>query len=119
MKSFWNGIYNAYMTGSDGQGFAMFVFLNGVLAGSDAMGTLFDGTYEEDESGTIRGTVRTKIPGGGTVIQGATAGSGGLLYDVPIEFRPADLDSEFITIPTALGPVNLRLEKIRDLGEQH
>lgn len=117
MTSFWNGIYNAYMTGSDGQGFAMFVFLDGVIAGSDAMGTMFDGTYSEDDSGTLTGTVRAKIPGGSTVIQGATAGAGGLMYDVPIQLRPADLEAEFTTIPTMLGPVNLKLEKIRNLGD--
>jgi hypothetical protein len=115
MSNSWNGIYSAYMTAADGQGFAMLVFLDGVVSGTDAMGTLFDGSYEEDGSGTISGSIRVSIPGGGTVIQGASAGPAGILYDVPIRVSLKDLEADFIPISTPLGPVNLRLEKIREL----
>ncbi|HEX8645157.1 MAG TPA: hypothetical protein VF702_14705 [Allosphingosinicella sp.] len=118
MSSPWNGIYNAYMTGAEGQGFAMLVFLDGVIAGSDAQGTLFDGTYEEDAEGMLTGVVRTTVSGGESVIQGTTAGPAGLFYDVAIQVKLADLAADFIQIPTPLGPVNVKLEKIRPLGEQ-
>jgi hypothetical protein len=112
----WDGIYSAYMTGAEGQGFAMLVFHQGIVAGTDALGTLFDGEYKEDEAGTLAGIVRVSIPGGGTVIQGASAGPAGLRYDVSIRLTQDDLEAPFIEIPTPLGAVNLKLEKVRSLG---
>jgi hypothetical protein len=88
----------------------------GAVSGTDAAGTLFDGSYEEADDGTITGLVRVSIPAGGTVIQGASAGPAGILYDVAIRLTLADLEADFIPIPTPIGPVNMKLEKIRSLG---
>lgn len=111
----WDGIYSAYMTGVDGQGFAMLVFQNGILTGADPMGVRFDGIYDQDDDGVLTGSVRVTVPAGGTVIQGTSAGPAGLHYDVPLILRPEDAAADFISITTPLGVVNLRLEKLRSL----
>jgi hypothetical protein len=110
-----DGIYAAYMTGSDGQGFGMFVFLGGVLSGADPLGVRFDGDYAEASDGSVTGTVTVTVPPDGTVIQGVSTGSSSMTYQVPLS-----LGADFATVPyfslvTPLGTVNIKLEKLKDL----
>jgi hypothetical protein len=58
-----NGFYAVYYTGKAGSGFAIVVFKDGIIAGADASGGLYDGTYTISEDkhileGTITMTVR-------------------------------------------------------------
>jgi hypothetical protein len=112
----WEGIYAGYMSGSDGQGFALFIFSDGIIAGSDPLGVNFDGTYELMDDGSLKGSVTVSVPSGGTVIQGASAGPAGLKYTVPVAFAADALTADFIELETPLGPVNLRMKKLRELG---
>lgn len=115
--TFSDGFYSAYMTGTDGEGYALLVFKDGKIVGADPLGVIFDGTYtpREDNSGWD-GQVHVKAPAGGTLIQGVNSGSTGINYTVPITL-PKDFSQQpFIHINTPLGPVNVRLSKIRDLG---
>lgn len=112
----WEGFYASFMSGSDGQGFAMFIFADGVIAGADPLGVKFDGTYETLGDGSLAGTVTVTVPPGGTVIQGASAGPAGLRYEVPIAFAPNAFALDFVKLDTPLGPVNLRMAKLRELG---
>lgn len=111
----WDGIYAAYMTGSEGQGFAMFVFKDGAIAGTDAVGVTFDGDYTCNNDGDLLGEVRVNIPPNGTVIQGLSTGAEGFKYVVPLSLNLADVDKPYITMDTPLGAVNLKLEKLRAL----
>jgi hypothetical protein len=112
----WEGFYAGYMSSSDGQGFAMFVFSNGVIAGADPLGVEFDGHYETSEDGSILGRVSVRVPAGGTVIQGASAGPSGMTYDVPIAFPAGAFEADFVKLDTPLGPVNLRMKRLRGPG---
>lgn len=116
MTDAWEGFYASYMSGSDGQGFGIFIFANGAIAGADPLGVKFDGRYETSQDGALAGTVTVTVPPGGSVIQGATAGPSGMQYDVPIAFAPNALALDFLNLETPLGPVNLRMVKLRELG---
>jgi hypothetical protein len=110
-----DGIYAAYMTGTDGQGFGMFVFHNGILSGADPLGVRFDGMYESTEDGKILATIKVTVPPEGTVVQGVSVGSSPLTYEVPLLLE-ADLESMGVfRLDTPLGPVNVKLEKLRGL----
>jgi hypothetical protein len=108
------GIYAGYMTGEEGNGFSMFTFLNGIVSGADPLGVTFDGTYEADENG-YRVDVKVSVPSGGTVIQGASAGPHGLSYNVGLRLPWNFARNDFTRIDTPMGPVNLRLKKLRSL----
>lgn len=108
-----DGIYAAFMTGTEGQGFGMFAFLNGQIFGADPLGVRFGGTYSVGEDNRITGTVRVEVPPNGTVIQGVSTGNTGFAYEVPIEFSSDFADIPFIAINTPLGPINVKLEKLR------
>lgn len=115
MPMSWEGFYSGYMSGSDGQGFAMFIFANGAIAGADPLGVKFDGNYEIQADGSLAGKVTVSVPAGGTVIQGASAGPAGIKYEVVISFSPNAFVLDFVKLETPLGPVNLRLVKLREL----
>lgn len=110
-----DGIYAAYMTGTDGQGFGLFVFHAGILSGADPLGVKFDGTYEPINDGKIAGTVKVTVPPEATVVQGVSVGSSPLSYEVPL-LLGADLEAMGVfRLDTPLGPVNVKLEKLRGL----
>jgi len=112
----WDGFYASFMSGSEGQGFAMFVFANGRIVGADPLGTQFDGSYESKNDGGIKGSITVRVPSGQMVVQGASAGPTGMSYEVGIDFEPSAFDLDFIQLPTPLGPVNVKMQKLRDLG---
>lgn len=110
------GIYAGYMTGAEGNGFSMFVFINGIVSGVDPLGVKFDGTYCAKEH-HYDAAIKVTVPSGGMVIQGASAGSAGMTYTVTIKLEPNFAQLDHIRIDTPLGPANLRLRKLRGLGE--
>lgn len=109
----WDGFFAVYMTGVAGQGFAMFVIAKGKISGADPLGVLFDGTYDESITDKLVGNINVSVPPGDTVIQGASAGPSGLVYNVPVSFTGNPMMSEFSRVETPLGPVNYRLKKVR------
>ncbi|MEH3157565.1 MAG: hypothetical protein PGN08_00815 [Sphingomonas taxi] len=108
------GIYAGYMTGSEGSGFSMFVFLDGVVTGIDPLGVKFDGSYCTN-GGTFEIDIKVTVPSGGTVIQGASAGSSGIVHNVKTSIDLNAAENGFVRIDTPIGPVNLRLQKLRDI----
>ena len=108
-----NGFYSAFMSGEEGEGYALLVFKDGIIAGADPLGVIFDGTYSAGGDGGWSGAVVVKAPAGGTLIQGVTPGPSGLVYSVPITL-PADFQTQpYIFIDTPLGPVNVKLTWLR------
>ncbi|MBC2777296.1 hypothetical protein [Parasphingopyxis marina] len=114
----WEGIYAAYMTASEGQGFSMFVFMGGRIVGADPFGVVYDGSYQTQKDGNLVGQVTVTVPPGVLVIQGATPGPDGMTYQVPLNFETDALGLDYITLETPLGPVNLRMTKIRELERE-
>lgn len=113
MKSV-DGFYSAFMSGMDGQGYALLVLRRGKIVGADPLGVTFDGNFTAEPDGGWSGEVLVKAPAGGTLIQGVSTGPSGLSYSVPVRF-PSNFDKQpFIHIETPLGPVNVKLTKIRD-----
>lgn len=112
--SFSDGFYSAFMTGADGQGYALLVFREGNIIGADPLGVTFDGTFGPEPNGDgWSGEVHVKAPAGGTLIQGVSTGPSGLSYSVPIRLPVDFAERPFIHIETPLGPVNVKLTKIR------
>ena len=111
------GFYAAYMTGVEGQGFAMLASAKGKIVGVDPLGVQFDGIYTvSSDGGSIAGEVTVSVPSGGVVIQGASAGPAGITYVVPITIPIAIEAHGFFSLDTPLGPVNIKLKRLRDLG---
>jgi hypothetical protein len=111
----WDGIYIAYMTGAEGQGIAMYLFQNGKITGADPWGVLFDGDYHVGEDGQLVGEVTVTVPPNGEVIQGVSSGPSGIVYKVPISFSGELAAADFIRVETPLGPINLKMKKVRNL----
>lgn len=111
-----NGFYAAYLTGSAGQGFAMFTFRNGVIVGVDAAGAKYDGTYIDTGNGfDIR--LDVSLPPNTLLIQGISTGPQGdssqLEFHLPVDF----LKLPFIRVNAKHGPVNVKLDKLRELDD--
>lgn len=112
-----NGFYAGYMSGSAEQGLAVFIFCNGALVGADFAGTRFDGRVKsKSDDGSYECNVSVSLPPGGQTIQGVPTGPNGLDYNVTFTL-PGDFSARpFFHVETPLGGVNVRLQKVRDLG---
>lgn len=111
-----DGFYRGYFTGAQGNGFALLVFQSGKLAGADALGVTFDGTYVRNEAGGgYIGHVVVAAPPNGTLVQGVTTGPNGMSYEVTLQIPANFLDMPFFRLQTPLGPVNVKVERIRSI----
>ena len=111
-----NGIYTAYMTGVAGNSIAMLVFLNGVISGADVGGGLYDGNYEIVNDGeTIRGTMIYKLPINVASIAGIAPQEKPMSIDVAIDLPSLIQPDDVYRVETSVGPINLKLVKIRSL----
>jgi hypothetical protein len=111
-----DGFYVGYMSGQ-GYGVVLFVFKGNSIVGVDAGGVKFDGNFEKDgETKEYRGKVTVSAPPNIELIQGIRTGDTGLKYDVSFALSENFTELPFARIDTPLGPVNIKLEKVRDLG---
>jgi len=112
-----DGFYAAYMSGKQGLGFAMLVFRKGRITGADAAGVMFDGQYSNAASDVILIEISVKAPPNTPLIQGGTTGpqgeEGQLQFQVPLDFSA----QKFVRIETQRGPINVKLNKLRELDE--
>jgi hypothetical protein len=110
-----NGFYAVYLSGKQGQGFALIAFKDGRIAGADASGTVYDGQYTEQGDDNLSVTVLIKYPPNIPLVQGGTTGPQGeerqLSFQMPKNFS----DQKFIRVETQDGPVNARLVKLRGI----
>ncbi len=111
-----NGFYAAYFTGEIGSSIGMFVFKDGVIAGADAGGGKYDGSYNVvDEGRFVECTVKFILPIGNQSITGATATTEPISIDVPIKL-PTDFNrTDVHRIETGLGAINAKFEKIKGI----
>jgi hypothetical protein len=108
-----DGFYAGYMSASGGNGVALFVLRDGVLAGVDLGGVQFDGSYSKRGDGSYGGKVKVTVPAGVTIIQGVTAPPAGMTYDVDLNLPATFLTDPYFEITTPIGKVNARLQKLR------
>lgn len=109
-----DGFYTAYFTGAAGQSIGMFVFLDGKIAGADAGGGRYDGTYVvHEDKGKILADIRFSMQVGGMSITGTSGGSAPLSVQMKLEL-PVDLVPHQVhRLETPIGPVNAKFEKVR------
>ncbi len=108
------GIYTMYFTGHLGSGQGLFLLKGGVVAGADAAGGTFDGSYKQ-EGGFLNGVVRMTVPAGGTLVTGAVAGQSPLTFDIPLQLPENFANGQTIALNTPTGPINIIFKKLRDI----
>jgi hypothetical protein len=110
------GFYSAYVTGKEGQGFALLIFMAGRVVGADAGGFLFDGEYVEGGDG-LSVSLSIKAPRNAPRVQGGLTGPEGeedfLNFHLPQDFA----SKAFVRIDTQHGPVNVKLVRLRGISE--
>ncbi len=109
-----DGFYAVFYTGKVSSGFAMIVLRNGIIAGADVSGGLYDGNYAiSADKRTVDGTLKLTTPPGVALVTGAPASQQTSIQEFPLSL-PADLNERTVQIQTPTGPVNLKFKKIRD-----
>jgi hypothetical protein len=113
-----NGFYAGFFSGAEDNGVAVFVFRNGVVAGADFAGTTFDGKIvEKRPDGSYSGAIAIKLPAGGRTVQGVDTGPEGISYQVDFNLPVDFAERSYFFVDTPLGGVNVRLQKLRNLGD--
>ena len=110
------GIYTAYLTGAAGQGMAMFVFREGIIAGADIAGLTFVGSYEVQDAQLI-GEVHYRMPADSVSITGAAFQQGSDNIVVPLSLPEAIDPNETYHIDTPIGPLNAKFVKNVSFGD--
>lgn len=111
-----DGIYSAYLAGTAGNSFGMFVLKEGVIAGADAGGGIYDGNYSlADDGQSWMGSISFTLPVGSTTITGQIAAQEPVKIDVPIKLPLNFASSDFVRIETPTGPLNARFVLVRKL----
>ena len=108
-----NGIYALYMTGSESVTFGLMILKDGVIAGADAGGGLYDGTYVLRPDGSADGFVTLVVPPEIALITGAVSNEWRRL-EVPLALKPGFADGRPTLILTPTGAVNVIFRRLRD-----
>lgn len=108
-------LYLAYFTGTAGMSMALFYIGKGIIAGGDAGGMHYDGSYQTTHDGCLVGSIDFVISPGQQVITGTAAGIEAARFTTPIKL-PSDFDNgQTIRLDTVVGPINARFEKLKEL----
>lgn len=110
-----SGIYAIFFRGSVGDGHGLVLLRDGVIAGADAAGAIYDGDYRISEDGRfLNGAVKVVVPPGVSLATGGTAGPEPLKVEIPLRL-PTDLgDGRAVSLKTPTGPVSIIFNKIRE-----
>lgn len=110
------GFYNMAFTGAKGSGFGNLVLSHGTIAGSDAAGASYEGTYQHDRAtSSVLVKLVMNAPAGVSPVQT------GIPLAAPASFPiEATIPEDFgggkpVLIRTLLGPVNVAFKKVKDL----
>ena len=108
------GFYSVYYTGVAGFGHSVLDITGGIVAGADATGGVYDGTYKLGEAGTVSIEVSLTVPAGATLVTGQTLQQS---YSQTIKAElPANFASgQHVPVQTPLGPVNAIFKKLRGM----
>ena len=111
-----NGIYVMYFTGAAGSGEGLILLKDGILAGADGGGVLYDGTYKISEDGeNLAGSISVNVPPGVGLVTGATAGSEPLKFELPLSLPTSLGEGRSLTIRTPTGPLNIIFKRLRSI----
>lgn len=108
-----DGVYLGYMTGSSGTTLGIFHIANGILAGGDVGGGVYDGEYRLEDNCAV-GEIVFRAPNGGQLVSGGQSDfeiklKSTFAFATPIEMEP------YHTVQSSVGTINIRFEKVRDL----
>ena len=109
-----DGIYAAYLAGIAGQGMGMFVFFKGTIAGADAAGLTFSGSYET-QNDRIIGELSYRMPANSISITGAEFNEPSGEIKVAIDLPTVLEDDETHRIETPIGPINAKFTRVSSL----
>lgn len=112
-----DGFYSAFLTGREGNTFAMFLIRQGVVTGADVLGGTYDGTVEAISNGAYRVKTIVRTPPNLPIIQGGMSGSGGDISEIEFILPATFMSEPFIAIKTKYGPVNAKIIKVRELND--
>ena len=108
-----DGIYAMFYTGTVGSGHAIVILRNGVLAGADALGGIYDGSFELLADGSLDVDVSLRFPPGTLLVSGDTVGPNGLNEDFKCNL-PSDLGGgDPLLLHMPFGPVNFLFQRLR------
>src|SRR5215210_2013511 len=93
------GFYSVYLTGKEGQGFALAVFTAGRVVGAGAIGDIFDGTYTMSDN-IISLSLLVKTPPNRPRIQGGLTGPQGEVSHIDIDLPYNFTSQDFIRVET-------------------
>jgi hypothetical protein len=111
------GFYQIAFTGQAGSGFGMLIFREGLVIGADVTGTLFDGSYDRTDVGTVAFNITMAAPAGVAPVQTGVPLPGPASIPIVGELAAdALLRSQPILIQTMLGPVNIAFKRLRGLS---
>jgi hypothetical protein len=111
-----DGIYAMYFTGSVGSGSGLLLLKDGIVAGADSAGGIYDGSYTLEKTGAVNIKVRLTLPPGASLVTGVAAGANSLAMDIPAQLPENFGNGQAIALNTPTGPINIIFKKIRGLG---
>lgn len=109
-----DGIYAAYFTGLTAVSFGLFVFREGIVAGGDAGGGIYNGTYTSSKD-QLDGEIVLTGPSEMMLITGLVVGSAPLEMKIPFRLPLPIEEEKVVRFETPAGPVNGKLKLIRHL----
>ncbi len=110
-----DGIYSLSFRGAASFGVGVIALRDGVAAGADVAGVIYDGTYNETAQ-DITLDMELTVPPGVSLVQGTAPRS--TLYHVPFHAtipKSAIKTNETILVQLPPGPVNVIIRRIRSL----
>jgi hypothetical protein len=110
-----DAFYSVYMTGKQGQGFALVAFTRGRVIGADAGGFVLDGEYSDAGVDLVSVSLRIKAPPHAPRIQGGVVGPQGEESQLDFQMSRDFASRQFVRIETQRGPVNVKFVRLREL----
>jgi hypothetical protein len=110
------GLYAAFITGTNSQGLIFLVMQNGIITGADFGGVMYGGSYipsMEGDHAILKMTA--KVPPGIMTVQGKLSPENGEEFSVECTV-PLRSEIPYFRVETPNGPVNVRLQKLRGFG---
>jgi hypothetical protein len=108
------GIYIAYVSGSEGYSAILFVLRGGRLTGADIGGVKYVGKYEAGAN-SLRGQLAVTYPPNSMTITGHSTGSSPPSIQVPFELKLEEIGKGFIRLDTPVGPVTASIQYVQEL----
>ena len=101
-------------TGAAGSGFGMFLIGDGIIVGADVGGMKYDGTLAALPDGSLEGAVKYTVSSNVSLVTGVVVNETQEISAV-VRFPANFATGAIFQIDSPSGPLNVRLEYIRDI----